>query len=115
MKRDIISTCPCCDKVMDIEPMQVRGKLIKARFPNVVFTSGYRCDRHNKEVGGASNSSHLRGIALDIRCMTSVERFHVVKFLLFDLGAPRLFLYKSKNLIHVDFDLSLPYPRLGIL
>ena len=30
--------------------------------------SGYRCPAWNKRVGGAKNSTHMRGIAADIRC-----------------------------------------------
>lgn len=30
------------------------------------LSSGYRCERVNKLVGGASNSRHMRGLALDI-------------------------------------------------
>lgn len=32
----------------------------------ITITSGYRCASHNKDVGGAANSQHLRGIAADI-------------------------------------------------
>lgn len=34
-------------------------------FPLLV-TSAYRCDRHNTEVGGKKESTHMRGIAFDI-------------------------------------------------
>ena len=32
----------------------------------IYVTSGYRTELHNKEVGGVSNSSHLKGLAADI-------------------------------------------------
>jgi hypothetical protein len=31
-----------------------------------IITSDYRNESHNKEVGGVSDSKHLRGLALDI-------------------------------------------------
>jgi uncharacterized protein YcbK (DUF882 family) len=34
----------------------------------IIVNSGYRCERHNKAVGGVANSQHLRGEAADIRC-----------------------------------------------
>lgn len=34
----------------------------------VTVNSGYRCVKHNREVGGVSASQHLRGEAADIRC-----------------------------------------------
>lgn len=32
----------------------------------VIITSGYRTPEHNKKVGGAKNSFHMRGMAADI-------------------------------------------------
>ena len=40
----------------------VREKLGKP----IVVNSGYRCPKHNKEVGGVKNSQHLKGEAADI-------------------------------------------------
>ena len=36
--------------------------------------SGYRTEEHNIEVGGTSNSSHMRGNAADISCTNSTDR-----------------------------------------
>lgn len=36
----------------------------------VIVTSGYRCPKLNKAVGGASNSAHLYGQAADIRTVS---------------------------------------------
>lgn len=35
----------------------------------VLVNSGYRCPKHNSEVGGVANSQHLRGEAADITCV----------------------------------------------
>jgi uncharacterized protein YcbK (DUF882 family) len=34
----------------------------------IIVNSGYRCERHNRDVGGVANSQHLRGEAADVRC-----------------------------------------------
>ena len=34
----------------------------------VYVNSGYRCEKHNKGVGGVVNSQHMKGEAADIRC-----------------------------------------------
>ena len=34
----------------------------------IVVNSGYRCEKHNKDVGGVRNSQHLRGEAADVTC-----------------------------------------------
>ena len=36
----------------------------------IIVTSGYRCDRLNKAVGGATNSQHRKGEAADIRTLS---------------------------------------------
>lgn len=43
-----------------------------------VVTSGYRCMRHNKAVGGATDSGHTRGMAADIACVSDRDRFKIV-------------------------------------
>ena len=36
----------------------------------IIVTSGYRCERLNKAVGGATNSQHRKGEAADIRTLS---------------------------------------------
>jgi uncharacterized protein YcbK (DUF882 family) len=60
-------SCRCCGKTeMQPEFMAVLQKLRDiVKFP-LVITSGYRCIKHNKKVGGALTSKHLQGRAVDI-------------------------------------------------
>ena len=76
--------CKCgCGQV------EVKEKLIerlniareKAGIPFKI-TSGYRCKSHNKSVGGAVDSQHLKGIAVDISCSNSVDRYKIITGLL---------------------------------
>lgn len=61
--------CPCCG-VADMRSTLL-GPLDDLReicgFPFIV-NSGYRCERHNRVVKGATNSRHLYGDAVDIGC-----------------------------------------------
>ena len=42
-------------------------EIVRSHFGKPVgITSGYRCEAHNKAVGGAKNSQHCQGIAADI-------------------------------------------------
>ena len=34
----------------------------------IYVNSGYRCEKHNKAVGGVPKSQHMRGEAADIHC-----------------------------------------------
>lgn len=65
----------------------------------IVINSGYRCQRHNADVGGVVNSYHMIGAALDIRPLES-DDYNLVLYLaekFFDVVIP----YKSKGFIHV--------------
>ena len=37
------------------------------------ITSGFRCNRHNKTVGGAEQSFHTLGMAADVSCPAGVS------------------------------------------
>lgn len=41
--------------------------------------SGYRCDTHNREVGGASGSLHKLGCAFDMHCRDKAKLLRVVE------------------------------------
>lgn len=75
--------CPCCGR-NEISGAFV-GLLDQAReLVGVPFrvSSGYRCQAHNRQVGGARNSEHLVGLAADILTPTSESRFLVVSAVL---------------------------------
>jgi uncharacterized protein YcbK (DUF882 family) len=70
-----------------------------------IINSGYRCIDHNEAVRGYPNSAHLRGLAADIRCMYSWQRFKIVSAA-FDIGITRVGVYDT--FIHIDVDSQLP-------
>lgn len=64
--------CPCCGFVM-VDPKLVTGLedlrgILNGWNSNIriLINSGYRCTKHNKEVGGVKNSQHPYGRAVDI-------------------------------------------------
>ena len=77
----------------------------------MVINSGYRCEKHNKKVGGAPNSAHLRGLAVDIKIPNNEYRYRLLKIaILFDI--PRIGI--GKDFVHLDIDRSLPHPRIWV-
>lgn len=76
---------------------QVRDKFDKP----ITINSGYRTEAHNKEVGGTEHSSHLKGLAVDIACNNSVDRFDLMNCLL-DVGFNRIGI--GNTFIHADID-----------
>jgi uncharacterized protein YcbK (DUF882 family) len=98
--------CSCCGK-NEIDPQFVKKLDDARRLAKIPFiiTSGYRCEKHNKEVGGSPNSSHLKGIAVDISCQTSTSRYLIVNALI-RAGFNRIGI--AKDFIHCDIDKDKP-------
>lgn len=67
----------------------------------IKINSGYRTVARNKKIGGVSRSSHLKGLAVDISCNNSVDRFKLLNLLL-EAGFNRIGI--AKTFIHVDID-----------
>jgi len=76
----------------------------KAGIPFII-ESGSRCPAHNEKVGGKPNSSHLHGLAVDIRALNSTDRFIIIQALT-SIGFTRVGVYRDKNIIHADIDES---------
>ena len=60
--------CSCCN-VKKLDPHVIAVlTLVREHFNEpVIITSGYRCPKHNKAVGGAPKSKHVEGIAVDFK------------------------------------------------
>jgi uncharacterized protein YcbK (DUF882 family) len=61
--------CSCGCEQVKIHPLLIE-KLERIRENTgvpVLVLSGYRCPRHNAEVGGVKGSYHLKGMAADVR------------------------------------------------
>tara|TARA_R110000751_G_scaffold606_1_gene2147 strand:- start:460 stop:819 length:360 start_codon:yes stop_codon:yes gene_type:complete len=68
---------------------------------SMVINSGYRTVKHNAEVGGTPTSSHLKGLAADISCTNSTDRFKL-EGILREVGFTRIGM--GGTFIHVDID-----------
>lgn len=91
--------CRCCGKVqMDVNFL---GMIDDARgYAGIPFmiNSGYRCLKHNAEVGSTTDN-HPLGMAADIECSTGVRRLVIMRALL-KAGFIRLGL--GDRFIHAD-------------
>ena len=64
-----------------------------------VINSAYRSPEHNAKIGGKPNSSHLKGLAVDISVTNSRQRFIVLNALL-EVGFTRIGI--ADTFLHVD-------------
>lgn len=79
---------------------------IRERFAvPMIITSGYRCKRLNKLVGGVDNSQHMKGEAVDF-CFAGFSKkemaaafFEIAEEFNFD----QLIYYKKKGIIHISY------------
>lgn len=71
----------------------------------VIITSGYRCPRVNKLVGGANNSQHMSGCAADFHVIgfTPSMMYQVLLYIFDTLDFDQLIYYRNKNFIHVSY------------
>jgi len=74
-----------------------------------VITSGFRSREHNATVGGISTSSHLRGLAVDIRCRDDRTAVRMIAALA-QAGFQRIGWHREGRFIHVDIDDTKPTP-----
>lgn len=60
--------CPCCGAGQLAALLVFFLDMVRRAWDGpVIVNSGYRCERHNAEVGGVANSRHLLGCAADVR------------------------------------------------
>ena len=65
------------------------------------ITSGYRSQEYNKKINGAKNSSHCKGMAVDISATDSTTKYLIVEAAL-HFGIQRIGV--GSNFIHIDID-----------
>lgn len=67
---------------------------------SIIITSPYRCEKRNKQVGGAKNSYHMKGLAVDISMNNQILDVETIASLAKKIGFTGIGLYD--NFIHLD-------------
>lgn len=98
--------CPDCGRAdMDETFLEMLDRARGIAQIPFYITSGFRCKKHNEEIGGKPDSAHLRGLAADIAVKDSRSRFKIVEALI-RAGFKRIGI--AKDFIHVDADMTKP-------
>jgi len=104
--------CPCCgEEHMDDDFLLLLDRIRSFCWFPFLVSSGWRCEAHNQEIGGADDSAHLRGKAADIRCLDSAQRAKIITTAV-TLGVRRIGI--ARSFVHLDIDGTLPKPRIWI-
>lgn len=96
--------CKCCGMLPIVKIQGIMTVLQMVRFRlnrPIIVTSGYRCPRHNKRVGGHPNSYHMQAMAADI----SIAGWSADEFEAFSNALPDRVYHKryvSKSFVHID-------------
>ena len=93
----------CCGTVkIDTELVDFLQKIRDHFGKPIIINSGYRCEKHNKAVGGAASSLHTKGMAADI-VVEGVKPAEVAKYAE-TIGVLGLGLYEGSdgNFVHID-------------
>ena len=88
-------------QLMDPELLDMIDKAREIYGKPIRVTSGYRTEDHNRKVGGVDSSSHLKGLAIDVACVRSNDRFEMLTALI-EVGFNRIGV--AGTFIHVDID-----------
>lgn len=65
-KSEFTCKCGCGLNNIQLDVVKIADEVREHFGSPAIVTSGTRCEKHNKEVGGVSNSRHLKGKAVDM-------------------------------------------------
>ena len=97
--------CKCCGENLIDQRVLDMAQIIREELGVPVrVNSGYRCEEHNRRVGGVKGSKHTKGQAADLACKLGAgAMFEAVKKLHAEGKLPDLdYCIKYKTFIHID-------------
>lgn len=108
MLLDLSHCVPSCE-FSDLNSVFVEKLLFAQRYAGFQFTinSAYRSQGYEREKGRKGDSSHCKGLAVDISTCDSHTRYKVVMACAM-AGIPRIGI--GKNFVHVDIDETKAHP-----
>ena len=108
--------CGCGEERIDIGFVNDLQQVRSLHGEAFIIVSGCRCPSHNAAEGGSKVSAHLVkdlgtgpfSHAADIYCPTSLDRAELLPLLWSRFDRVGI----GRDFLHVDIDLSLPFPRI---
>lgn len=96
--------CRCCGELPPFARANIEALVNEALDPvreaygkPIYMTSGYRCEKHNKEVGGVNGSQHTKGEACDIHAGSPEENLKLARLVVKNGKYDQLIIYPVKS------------------
>lgn len=99
--------CNHCDDVLIDKDLVDQLEIFRTAIGKkpIIITSGYRCPAHNRVVGGASSSLHLKGRAVDLVLLSqfnAVDVFNIAVGIFNRVGLYQSSVNPKNAYMHVD-------------
>jgi len=101
-RSEVACRCGCGANTMDYETIQKLEQIREHFDTPIIVNSGFRCEKHNTNIGGSKNSLHLSGRAVDFYLphqMLQTAYSYCEEIM---DGKGGLGLYQNSNFIHLD-------------
>jgi zinc D-Ala-D-Ala carboxypeptidase len=112
-EKELSCQCWCGFKITDKNFLAMVDKIRDKVGEPLVLNSAARCKKHNAAIGGAKNSAHVLGLAVDIKCTDSHLRYKIVSAA-YAVGIKRIE-WGTRSWVHIDAatpDTGHPQERL---
>ena len=94
------------DVIINLQFLALNLQVLRDEIQSPIkINSGYRSPEHNKKIGGAKHSYHVRGMAADIQSdqYTPKELFNIIERLIQENKMTEGGLKAYSNFLHYDF------------
>ena len=96
---EFVCHCGCGSDYINPELVN-KLQLVRDNMGPMSVTSGVRCKPHNTKIGGSPTSSHISGVAVDLKCDSGPFRQQILTELTKHFQRIGI----AKSFVHVDID-----------
>ena len=109
-KSEFTCKCGCGETVISADLLEMLDEARSFSKTPFVINSGYRCENHPESIKNPT-SSHIKGLAVDIKCTNSKKRAIIIDALGY-VGFKRFGI--SDSFIHTDIDEKKSNPAIWL-
>lgn len=103
-RKEFACKCGCGFDAIDKRLVEMLEEVRQLYGREITINSGCRCVAHNKKEGGNETSSHLSGLAVDVACVDTKDRYELLFLLMSRFHRVGI----GNTFIHIDIDEKKP-------